>query len=165
MVCVSCRSCATVSGPFPSFIEDTSLKTASYPTPKIEVLIFFSFFWCFFFFLLFFPYLQWVFTCNLEGFRVACLSCSRGWSSACCTLEGGFLVSWPAPVFPWEPLVEVCGKGSCLECELPLCLDSSEVLYYHASAKSLAAIFLTCLPSSHSLLMVKLSLLHAQQPR
>ena len=55
MVCVSCRSCATVSGPFPSFIEDTSLKTASYPTPKIEVLIFFSFFWCFFFFFFSFP--------------------------------------------------------------------------------------------------------------
>ena len=55
--------------------------------------------------------------------------------------------------------MEVCGKGPCNECELPLCLDLSGGLY--VSAKSLADFFPACLPSSYSLLQVRLSWLYA----
>lgn len=59
-----------------------------------------------------------------------------------------------------ENLVEVCGKGLWTDYELPLCLPPPGGLYCLTSPKILVDFFfffLICLPSSHTLLLVRLS--------
>lgn len=103
-------------GPSPVLlVKDAVLRTVSCPSHKCSRSSGF--------FLLSFPYTQWVFTCALEDFRVTCLSGSSGYSPPCLHPWGRPSGLLACSSLSWEHLVEVCGKGLQIECELPLCLD------------------------------------------